>query len=251
MLTGRTSQIVLISKGSAALFVFAKVIRVGLFLVFLALVIVRTKAIGGYTIWEAILFYMTFNLLDSLTQFFFREVYRFRTYVVKGFFDYILLMPISALFRSLFGGSDILDIILIFISIGFISFIGFHIQGITFLGIVLYLALFLNAFFIAMSFHIFVLSLGLLTTEVDNTIFLYRDLANMGRIPITIYQEPIRSILMFVIPVGILMTVPVQALIGSLSVGIALFAFMLGVGAIVFSYQFWRYALKQYSSVSS
>ncbi|MBI3069947.1 MAG: ABC-2 family transporter protein [Candidatus Levybacteria bacterium] len=174
-----------------------------------------------------------------------------RSYVVSGDFDYILTKPVSALFRSLFGGSDILDLSIIFLSIGFILFSAGKIESISLFGATLYTVLVFNAFLIALAFHILVLSIGVLTTEVDNTIMLYRDITQMGRVPVDIYLEPLRSFLTFAIPVGIMMTFPAKALMGLLSAQIALVS--LGIGLLFFlaSLWFWRFSLRHYSSASS
>jgi ABC-2 type transport system permease protein len=95
------------------------------------------------------------------------------------------------------------------------------------------------------------LGFGILTTAVDNMIMLYRDLTQMGRFPIEIYHEPLRGILTFVIPVGIMMTFPTKALFGLLSIQGISIALALGLGLFVLSMKFWQYSLKQYSSASS
>ena len=52
-------------------------------------------------------------LIDVISQFLFREVYRFRPLVVSGEFDLVLVKPVSSLFRSLAGGADVIDLITI------------------------------------------------------------------------------------------------------------------------------------------
>lgn len=245
------AHIALQSRFGAAMFIFGKFLRFIFFFFFLILLGSKTKTIANYSIWQMIFFFATFNLIDTLAQFFLREVYRFRTYVVNGSLDYILSKPLSPLFRSLFGGSDILDIPLLFISLGFLFVAAFHVGSLTLQGVFLYVLLIFNAFIIALAFHIFVLALAVLTTEIDSTLFLYRDLTQMGRIPIDIYKEPLRGIITFFIPVGIMMTFPSYALLGLLSWPGLLIS--LGIGSIFFfaSIVFWRYALKRYASASS
>src|SRR3990167_2935322 len=110
MMTFMVSQNSFVSRFGAILFVIGKLIRFSFFLFFLLIIVSRTNAIIGYTLWQVILFYITFNIIDSLAQFFLREVYRFRNYVVSGDFDYFLTKPVPVLLRLLFGGSDILDV---------------------------------------------------------------------------------------------------------------------------------------------
>lgn len=251
ILTGIASQIAFQSRFGAGVFITGKILRFLFFFTFLLVISSKIKLISGYSLWQMIFFFITFNLIDTLAQFFLREVYRFRSYVVSGDFDYILTKPISPLFRSLFGGSDILDLSIIGLSIAFIVFSIEKIGGVSLFGIVLYTALILNAFLIALAFHIFVLAIGVLTTEVDNTIMLYRDITQMGRVPVDIYREPLQGILTFAIPVGIMMTFPAKALMGLLSPSSVMISFFIGILFIILSLWFWRFSLKHYASASS
>lgn len=251
ILNTQTLQIALHSRLGAIIFIVAKMLRFSFFLLFVLVLVGKTKTIAGYSLWEMVFFFATFTLIDSVTQLFFREVYRFRSYVIKGFFDYTLTKPFSPLFRSLFGGADVLDIPLLFITIILIILAMGYIGGVTFASIMLYILLLINAFAIAFSFHVFVLAMGVLTTEVDNTIMLYRDVTQMGRVPIDIYREPVRGFLTFVIPVGIMMTFPAKGLMGFLSIQNIVFAFTLSILFLILSTWFWRFALKGYTSASS
>jgi ABC-2 type transport system permease protein len=119
------------------------------------------------------------------------------------------------------------------------------------LQIAYYVLLVLNALLIATAFHIAVLSLGIITLEVDHMIMVYRDLASMGRFPVDIYREPIKSILTFVVPVGIMVTVPAKAMAGLIGpLGVAL-AVAFGLFVFFLSLKLWDHALKKYTSASS
>ena len=121
----------------------------------------------------------------------------------------------------------------------------------TFQQVTFYLLLILNGLLIATAFHIAVLSLGIITFEIDHMIMIYRDIVNMGRFPIDIYKEPIRSVITYLIPVGIMITLPAKALLGLVSpIGI-LESFGLGVVMIFLAIRFWNFAIKKYSSASS
>lgn len=251
LMTVNVSQIAFVSRLGAILFIIGKFLRFSFFLLFLILLEAKTKSIGGYSFWQIIFFFATFNLIDTIPQFFLREVYRFRYYVVSGNFDYFLTKPISPLFRSLFGGSDILDVPMILISIIFIGLASRSLGVINPLGIALFLILVLNAFIIALAIHIIVISVGVLTTEVDNTIMLYRDLTQMGRIPVDIYREPVSWIITFAIPVGIMITFPAKVLMGLLAWQLIFISLFVSSAFLFGSLRFWKFALKNYTSVST
>jgi len=242
----------MISRSMSILLLAGKFLRFIFFLLFLYLLVGRTKALAGFSLNQVVFFFLTFNLIDILVQLFLRGIYRFRSLVWSGDLDLILVRPINTLFRSLACWTDLLDLITIIPLIVFMVI--FVAQGkIAFspIGVLLYLLLIVNSFVLALAFHIFVAGIGVITFEVDNAIWLYRDFSAMGRIPIDIYIEPIRSLLTFVFPVAILMTFPAKALMGLLSWQWVIFSFVISGFFLFLSLRFWKYALTQYSSASS
>lgn len=238
-------------KFSLIFFLIAKTLRIIFFFLFLYFILNRTKTLAGYNSNQVLLFLLTYNFIDTLTQLLFREVYRFRYYIVSGSFDLILVKPMSPLFRALLGGADAIDffiLIPLFIALIYI-FNVLHIYS--FFSILFYILLCLNAFFIAASLHILVLCLGLLTTEVDNTVMLYRDLTRMATVPIDVYQGAFKFLLTYIIPVGIMMAFPAKSALGFLSWPLVLLSFAIGLIFAILSLRAWKYSLKNYSSASS
>lgn len=228
-------------------FTIGKIIRFAFLFILLFFIFSKTRVLKGYSIQQVALFYMVFNLIDTISQILFREVYRFRSLVVNGSLDTILLKPYHPFLRILVGGVDILDMILL-IPYTIITIV--IASGIVPIGqnIFLFFVLLINSLWIATSFHILVLALGILTTEVDHTILIYRDLTSLGRFPMAIYQEPIRSIFTFVLPIGIMTSFPSQALLGILSWDMFFISFILSSILFIVSMSMWNFALKQYQS---
>ena len=96
-----------------------------------------------------------------------------------------------------------------------------------------------------------VLALGVLTTEVDHTIMIYRDLSKLAVVPVDIYREPIRSLVTFVLPIGIMMTYPVKGLLNMLNWNLIIVSLVLGLASLLFSLWLWGRALKKYQSWGS
>ena len=101
---------------------------------------------------------------------------------------------------------------------------------------------------IATAFHIFILAFGIITTVVDHTILIYRDLAAIGRFPIEIYQEPIRFIFTFVFPVALMTNVPAQILMRKNQGNMFAYGLIFSVGLLLLSLWVWQRALKRYQS---
>lgn len=244
-------QTQLMVRWALTLFLFGKVFRFAIFTVFILVLLGKTQVLGGYTLNQTLFFYLSFNLIDILAQLLFREVYRFRSAVVNGTFDFYLIKPYNALFRSLTSGPDLLDFITLIPLLGAIIYFMGALQIGSILNILIYTLLILAGFLIATSFHILVLSLAIITTEIDHAILLYRDITNMGRFPVDIYKEPLRGIITFAVPVGVMMTFPVKALIGLLSPLLIIYALVFSMAFFYISILIWQHALKYYSSASS
>jgi ABC-2 type transport system permease protein len=177
-------------------------------------------------------------------------VYRFRPKLVSGELDLIMAKPTNVLFRVLLGGADVIDLVTIPPLIFAIVFVGRMLNPN--LGqVVLYLLLTANGLLISTAFHIAVLSMGILTLEIDHTIMIYRDILNLGRLPVEIYKEPIRSILTFLIPVGLMISLPAKSLMGFTKPSVILISFLIGILGIYLSLKFWNKAIRNYTSASS
>lgn len=250
-LTSYSFMTMLSSRFSFSLFLIGKMLRFIFFFGFLMIVLSKTKFLVGYNSYQVAFFVLTFNLIDTGVQLLFREVYRFRPLVVSGNFDLVLVKPFNALFRVLAGGADVVDLFMFIpFAAGAIYLIG-KIGSFTILHFTFYILLLANALLIATAFHIAVLALGILTTEIDNTIMLYRDLTRMGMVPVDIYKEPLRLFITFILPIGVMMTYPPKALMGLLSPQGILISFFLGGVLFFLSLKFWHYSLRRYSSASS
>lgn len=149
------------------------------FVIFLLALFSRIGTLAQYSVMQMIFFFVTFNLIDTATQLFFHEVYRFRQLVVSGDFDLVLTKPVNPLFRALAGGADPLDLFLLIPYMGALVYVGSQFPNITPLSVGLYLLLVANGFLIATGFHILVLALAVVTTEIDHAIMIYRDLISM------------------------------------------------------------------------
>ena len=237
-------------KLALSVFLIGKILRFIFFFGFLYFLLLGTKTLAGYSGNQVIFFFLTFNLIDVITQFLFREVYKFRPMVINGDLDLVLVKPLNALFRVLMGGADIIDLVTIPPLICLTVYFG-HLLHPSFINILYYFLLLINGFLIATAFHIIVISFAIISLEVDHSIMIYRDLTSLGRLPIDIYKQPLQGFLTYLIPVGLMITLPAKAAMGvATPVGIVT-AFFVGIITVFIALRFWDYALTKYSSASS
>jgi ABC-2 type transport system permease protein len=241
-------QSLIAARLASALFVLGKLIRFFFFLWFLLILKTRLTLVAGYNFDQLVIFFLVFNFFDLLSQFFFRGIYWFRQDIVSGTFDFKLIKPISPLFNILTNHTDFLDLpLLIVVIIMLVS----RISSVSFLTLINFSLLGLGAILTITAIHIVVAAIGVITTEVDHTIWIFRDLGAMGRMPIDIYADFIRAFLTFIVPIALIFTVPAKALFGLLSYQTIIISLLASVIIYLLSLKFWRYALTQYSSASS
>jgi ABC-2 type transport system permease protein len=87
--------------------------------------------------------------------------------------------------------------------------------------------------------------------KIYNITEVLKGLLEAGRYPITSYPAVYRFFFTFILPVSFLTTIPAQSMLGEIE-----FTWLLGAGLLAFilfflSTQFWRFALRFYTSASS
>lgn len=232
------------------IFLLGKIMRFTLMFSFIFFLLKGSKSLAGYSLDQTIFFYLTFNLVDIVGQFLFREVYRFRSMLISGDFDLVLAKPFNALVRVLLGGVDLIDFITIPPLLVLLIIYASHLNP-TPIGVLIYLALIINGLILSASFYISILAFAIVTFEIDNAVMFYRDLALLGMLPVDIYKEPLRAILTFIVPVGIMVTFPVKAMLGLLGLPMVIVSFVIGALGLFLSIRFWNFAIKKYTSASS
>ncbi|MBI5631367.1 MAG: ABC-2 family transporter protein [Elusimicrobia bacterium] len=233
-------------------FLLGKLVRFAFFFAFVAAVFQHTDTLAGYSLVEMALFFLTFNIVDIAAQIFFRGIYGARRAVTDGDFDFYLIQPCSPLFRLLFGTVDFLDIAL---TVPVLAMMGAVLArlpaGIGMGRYVLYALLTANGIGIAMAIHVLVAALAVRTQELENTIWIYRDIMFMGKFPTDIYGAAARLVLTTALPIAVMVTFPAKALLGLLESRWTAYAFALCAVSLAASRWFWLDSVKRYTSSSS
>lgn len=236
---------------TAGIFLFVDSIGILLFATFLWFLLQRTGGIGKYSQTQALFIYLSFNLIDTLSQLLFREVYRLGEYILKGNLDFVLLKPVHPFSKILFGGTDGLDLIIAIILILLIVFLGQSIFSADLLTWSAYLLLIFNSLVLATSFHILVIILGILTNSFTNIVLIYRDLSSMFRIPLNLYPEPLRILFTFVLLFGVMLSFPADAFFGILAPSTLIIACLASLTLLICANAGWQHTIRHYQSTGS
>ena len=243
-----STQAHLATRRASLMYIAGKFIRFFFFIWFLYLVAGKTKNIAGYSMDQMVTFFLIFNLFDISGQVLFRGIYYLRGDIISGALDFKLAKPLNILFQVLTRQTDLLDLPLLFIILGLLWWQGLVID---LNRALLFGVIGMASLMLVIAIHTLIASIGVLTTEVDNTIMIYRDLSVMARVPVDIYIGPIRALLTFVVPVAVIMTFPAKVLLGLLSWQIVILSLLMSGIFLWISLRFWQFALTHYSSASS
>jgi len=240
------------SRLNTTTLIAGKLVRMGFVFVFLLALFSHTKSLAGFSLTQTLLFFMTFNLVDILAQLFFRGIYIIRSLVQSGELDLMLVKPISPLFRIATNTTDFLDMFTMIPTLVILIFVILRLETqVSLLSLSLYVLLVLSGIILALAIHIFTAGIAVITQEVDNLIWIYRDLMTMGRFPAAIYALPVKLVLTFVIPIAVMVSFPAEALLGILAWPWVLFSFFWAAIFLWGSLKFWRFSLRYYTSASS
>lgn len=232
-------------------FLVGKTFRLVFFFAFVMAVFRHVKSVAGYSLEETALFFLTYNLVDMSAMILFRGVYGARRTVAEGDFDFYLIQPCSPLFRMVFSTVDFLDLFTIAPVLVLTGMVFAHLPAAPWTAYAAYVLLVGNAVALMLAVHVAVAALAVRTHEMDNAIWVFRNVMFMGRFPADVYARPVRLALTFVLPVAVMTSFPAQAYLGRLSPAWAAYAFILAAAATALSLWFWRDCVSRYTSSSS
>lgn len=206
---------------------------------------------SGWSWEEALIVLGIFTLLQGFSGTFLApNLNKIVRQVEEGTLDFVLLKPISSQFwlstRTLspWGIPDLIFGIIV------VTYAGTRLD----LRPLAYLAILPPLAFGFMSLYSLWFMLGATSiwfVKIYNVTEVLRGLLEAGRFPIVAYPITYRVFFTFVIPVAFLTTVPAQALLGRVEWTWILGSFGLAIALLQASRQFWRFALRFYTSASS
>ncbi len=205
----------------------------------------------GWSWAEALIVLGIFTLLQGLSAtFLVPNLNRIVRHVQEGTLDFILLKPISSQFwlssytLSPWGLPDVLFGLLL------IGYAGRELQ-LDWHAYVLSLVPLMFGFLTLYSLWFMLGATSIWFVKIYNVTEVLRGLVEAGRYPIVAYPTAYRFFFTFVIPVAFLTTVPAQAMLQRTEWQWVVGAGILALGLLLLSTQFWRLALRFYTSASS
>lgn len=218
----------------------------------LLLVFEQTGSLGGWSRGEAIVLLGTYQIVSGILWTFIEpNLAWFQNQVTAGKLDDILLQPVPSIFMASLGTCSPLALAQV-ITGGVVLAIGVggleHTPGAH--NVAAWLAMLAVGIALTWSSRVLLASLAFWGPNLSQDV-LYGALWQLGRYPVSIYRQPIRFTLTFVLPVAYVATLPARVLTRDpepvlIGAGLAFAgAAMLGVWLV------WNAGLRRYTSATS
>ena len=211
---------------------------------------------SGYTFagwkWEeAIIVVGIFTILDGFASTFLApNLSKIVEHVQKGTLDFVLLKPISSQFWLSARAISPWGFPNIFFGCGLLLYAG----GKLGLGFSNYLLSLIPLSFGLISLYSIWFMLGATSiwfVKIYNVTEILRGLMEAGRYPMAAYPASYRFFFTFIVPIAFLTTVPAETLLGRGEPVWIIGSIFLAIALLYASNQFWRFALRFYTSASS
>lgn len=205
----------------------------------------------GWSWQQALVVVGVFTLLQGFSATFLApNLNRIVRHIQQGTLDFVLLKPISSQFwlsahtLSPWGLPDLL------FGVVLIGYAGSQL-GLQLRDYLLSLVPISFGFLILYSLWFILGAMSIWFVKIYNVTEVLRGLLEAGRYPMAAYPAGYRVFFTFVVPVAFLTTVPTEVLLGRGELVWIVGAGLLAIALLLASAQFWRFALRFYTSASS
>ena len=214
----------------------------------------RTGSIGAWDRGRMIIFIGTFSLINALNMLiYFFGVMEIPDKIKRGDLDQYLTKPINPLLRITFENVNPGSALLVVMSVFIIGY-GVSVSGVTlsFLLVSGYIVLVLLMTLLWYDMEIIIRAIPFFVISANGIEQLEVHLIELNfKIPGILYKGVFKVLFYFVLPYGIMSTVPTQFLSGALTIPGLAHALCVSAAFTAFALWFWRLGLKRYKSAGS
>ena len=209
----------------------------------------QVDVLAGWSRGEVLVVVGCYQLLSGvLSTFIEPNVMWFDSRVRSGELDEILLKPVPSLYLATLGMQAPLGLAGIFFGL---LVIGIGLPGhFDLVNLLTGTATLLSALVLLWATRVLIMLVSLWVPSLTLDV-MYDALWQFGRYPVTIYKQPVRTVLTSVIPIGLMTTSPAIALTRGLELPLLALAVGAGLGSCSLVIWLWSRSLRRYTSATS
>jgi ABC-2 type transport system permease protein len=177
---------------------------------------------------------------------------RMAEYIRLGTLDYLLTKPISSQFMVSFRHMGVYNWLDPVLGVGLMGIgIARHGEPVSASAIGGFLVLGITALAVMYSLALAVQCLAVWAVGSEGLDDLIQGMVEAGRFPVQMYRGVVRGLLTFVVPVAMLTTFPVDALLGRGSTRLTALSLAVAVVLVIASSRLWKWSLRHYTGASA
>lgn len=232
--------------------VLTTMVSVGSGVAALALVYTQTRTLGGWSLGEAIVLLGTYEIVSGmLVAFIEPNLIWFAEQVQSGKLDDILLKPVASVFLASLGSCAPLALSRILLGLVMLGLGLGELRTVPALaGVIGWLLLLVVSIVITWASRVLLASVALWAPAVSLDV-VYGAIWQFGRYPVSIYRQPIRFALTYVLPVVFIATAPAHALTRGVDPPSLLIGLVVSTLAVAMACAVWNAGLRRYTSATS
>jgi ABC-2 type transport system permease protein len=235
---------------------FAKVAQnvlwIGFFVLILLVVYRNTSSVAGWGRGDAFTLGATVFVVSSLSAAFFFSVTEIPQQVRLGTLDFVLTKPVDSQFWVSMRRFSLDQVGAILAGMIMVE-VGLRVDHVSpsLAQWAAYIVCVLAASALFYSMNLAMMTTGIWLVRVDNLFVLGESVTQVARYPLDIYPSGVRTLLTYVVPLGLIATVPARQLVRGADGPMVAMSVLWAAAALYLSRRFWRYAMRHYSSASS
>ena len=246
-------QLELAYRVNLMLVVFEMLLVVGTSVGAVLVLFTHTNLLNGWTLDQMLVLLGCYYLIQGAANLVLSpSIERLLEHIRLGTLDFILLKPVSAQFfvstrhlQLARVGDFVLGTIVLIVGLARSG------QGVDPPSLAIFALTLVLGFLAVYSLLLTLATLGFWFVRVENLLAIFWAFIDAGRFPIDIYPGWLRITLATIVPIGIAVTVPAQAIAGRLDPPL-LAVMVSGTGAgLLFASWFWRLGLRSYTGASA
>ena len=240
-------------RANLALDVLEEVVVVGSSLIAVSGLFTHTGTLNGWSFGQMIVLLGVYYLLQGAQSVVFEvSLERFMEHIRLGTLDFILIKPVNSQFMVSTRHVQLAQVAQVAFGVGLIGVGVVQVGEVVGLGEMLRFSITLVCGLSLVYCVILILAtIAFWATRIENLLAIFWSFLDAGRFPVDVYPGWLRLTLSTVVPIGVAVTVPAQAVAGRLD-NLGLLVMLVGSAAVfAFATWFWQVGVRNYTGASA
>lgn len=229
---------------------FGMIIKNIVNIIFVTFIFNILDSLQGWSLYEILFFYAASMISFAIWHCFFINTLTTPYYVKSGMFDFFLLKPVHSLFLIMVDGFDEDGWGDLLVGIALLMIAGYHLDMLNYHLLFLIVTLMVSSLIYA-AFTIILSTLSFFTIDNSNITQLVSDIYGFAKYPLTIFKQPLRFVLSFLLPIAFTGFLPALYMFEDYQIGYLLLTIVMSLLFFIVAIIIWNKGVHRYMSSGS